>query len=772
MKNMQRISHHVTIASCVSILVFLFLLCAGSSTAAAADLYVSATGEYDGQTAYTNLQEAVDAAATGDTLWVEDGFVCASGATTNANGASRIYVGKRLTLRSRSGTLDNPVIIRGAWHSDDARFGENAVRCLETRAGGTRIIGFRLEGGSVNTNLTGDARLAGGWLGTGVLSNCMVTGNSAVECGAMYSHITAQPLTAYTSLVSSNYARSSRGSHYAGSFYSTQFIGNSSDGSCGVFYYGTYSNCLFAGNSAKGGDGVGVLVGTAMYDCIVSNNTAGGECGGVSYTPRLYRCTFIGNRAMGGAGGAVRGGAASARAIAVDCLFQDNEASGSGGAAQHIVASGCRFDNNRSGGNGGGCDGGIFTNCFFGGNIVSNSGWGICNGGGVYGGTLTNCVLVANKAWNSNSTWPAHYGLGGGAAESKLHGCVVSNNFARFSGGGLGNSSGADNIVVFNTSGYQGGGLMRGTHARTLVAHNTNLSSSGVTAGGGASLVTATDCTFSNNFSLGTAGGVNECTLTDCQVVCNTASNGTGSAWGAGSIGGASKGRLVRCLIAGNMATSDAGNTSLGHGGTGGTSGSTLIECVVSNNTAQQRTGGVSGGTGYNNLVINNYSGADGGGIFGGTHYNTLVVGNVARRGVAGVAWGTVLYNCTVTGNTSQNNSNGGLNTERVTSTISWGNVGAKDSLTYATNSCSSAVKDTHGPGNTAANPKLGTVGRLQYVPMPGSPCLNAGVYQPWMTDMADVRSHDRHGRRRIIGSAVDMGAFEAPTWGTVLLAR
>ena len=99
---MKRTALHVMEAPGWSTLAILALMLAGSPAATAADRYVSATGTYDGEAAYTNLQEAIDAAAAGDTVWVEDGFICASGATTNANGASRIYVGKRLS-RPRPG---------------------------------------------------------------------------------------------------------------------------------------------------------------------------------------------------------------------------------------------------------------------------------------------------------------------------------------------------------------------------------------------------------------------------------------------------------------------------------------------------------------------------------------------------------------------------------------------------------------------------------------------------------------------------------------------
>lgn len=49
--------------------------------AIAADLYVSASGTYDGKPAYVDLQAAIDASSNGDTIWVEDGFICSTGKT-------------------------------------------------------------------------------------------------------------------------------------------------------------------------------------------------------------------------------------------------------------------------------------------------------------------------------------------------------------------------------------------------------------------------------------------------------------------------------------------------------------------------------------------------------------------------------------------------------------------------------------------------------------------------------------------------------------------
>lgn len=48
------------------------------------------------------------------------------------------------------------------------------------------------------------------------------------------------------------------------------------------------------------------------------------------------------------------------------------------------------------------------------------------------------------------------------------------------------------------------------------------------------------------------------------------------------------------------------------------------------------------------------------------------------------------------------------------------------------------------------------------------SPCLDAGSLQTWMTGAMDL-----DGRERIIGEAVDMGAYETPPpAGTVIVVH
>lgn len=602
-------TNDVLMRSAVRLLTCLFVcLLVAPLTGGAAELYVGTAGMYNGAPgAYTSLQAAIDAAAPGDTVWVDDGFVCDTGETVTANNASRININKAITVRSRSGNLVNPPVIRGAWHDPitEVRFGVDAVRCVEMTAAGALLTGFRLEGGSTADGTAGDAAAlaGGGFLGFGTLSNCVVTGNSAIGGGGVKQGSTILLLVTHC-IVSNNTAKIEGGGIMRGTIVSSRIVNNVSDGASGGFRDGTFTNCLIAGNTAAGAGGGGLSLGGTFVDCVFSNNVAGGNGGGVHYTPKLSNCLFIGNQA-GGTGGGVNGVAKTSRAHIQNCTFVSNSAANHGGGAANVTGANNLFSGNQT----------------------------IGNGGGVYSGILTNCVLTANSA------------------------------------------------------SYMSG-------------------------------------------------------------------------WVTGCGGGASDSTLVSCWISENRAIGQEPST-FGHGLGGGLNGSTAIGCVVSNNVSGSRGGGSYGGTGYNNLVVGNLSEAKGGGgVYLGTHYNTLIISNTAVGNGGGAGYLTTLFNCTVVGNTAT--SKAGLDYCRIENTISWANIGGADIVQTATNSCSTALTGAHGPGNITSDPRLTMGGEFPYVPMLGSPCMNSGLNAAWMTDYTDERSHDRYGRRRIVGSVVDMGAFEA----------
>ncbi len=231
-----------------ALVLLLALLVTLPCASVTADLYVAASGSYDGQPAYTDLQAAINAAANGDTIWVEDGFLCYTGLTANATyGNSRIVIGKPITVRSRSGTLENPAVIRGAWHDpeNEVPLGTNAIRCVRMTSSSARLIGFRLEGGAT---AEGSA-----W-------------NSSIGIGGGL-----QSVKGYNNLVIGNQAGSNGGGVFGGEHYNTIIVGNTSASTGGgAGYQGYLYNCTVTGNTAPSRAGIQEcwLVNTITWDNI------------------------------------------------------------------------------------------------------------------------------------------------------------------------------------------------------------------------------------------------------------------------------------------------------------------------------------------------------------------------------------------------------------------------------------------------------------------------------------------------------------------------
>ncbi|MDF7798321.1 choice-of-anchor Q domain-containing protein [Pontiellaceae bacterium B1224] len=137
--------------------------------------YVSTTGSHtwpytNSATAATNIQAAVDAAATGDTVRVDSG--------TYQEGAE-ITIAKAITLESRYGA--DETIING----------QNAYRCLYLSNGAT-VDGFTISNGfavSSEFSVSGGFAGTGGGIhcdGSGTVQNCTVSENFALAGGGIF----------------------------------------------------------------------------------------------------------------------------------------------------------------------------------------------------------------------------------------------------------------------------------------------------------------------------------------------------------------------------------------------------------------------------------------------------------------------------------------------------------------------------------------------------------------------------------------------------------
>ncbi len=217
--------------------------------------YVSKNGSHEWpflswSTSSTNLQDALDASATGNLVLVSNGTYFIN---------HEISVDHDVTLKGVNG-FENTTID-----------GQQMDRCLNLEDHACLISGFTIQNGMTDND-------GGGILCSSsapIISNCIVVGNSAFGAGGMF----------------------------RGTAYNCTFTGNSSKYAAGVGY-STLKNCTVKDNSAHY-DGGGTYRGT-VDNCVVSDNSAGDDGGGMYYST-AHNCTLTGNQAVDEGGGAYEG---------------------------------------------------------------------------------------------------------------------------------------------------------------------------------------------------------------------------------------------------------------------------------------------------------------------------------------------------------------------------------------------------------------------------------------------------------------------------------
>src|SRR5689334_2075846 len=141
----------------------------------------------DWSTAATNIQDAVDAAGTNDTVLVADG-VYRTGATfvSGLDGTSnRVAVTKPLTLQSANGPSFTSI---EGYQVPGTTNNSTAVRCLYL-ADGSTLNGFSLTNGATvaTSGGGGGIRFQSVLHPTTIVSNCVLVGNaSGLSGGGVY----------------------------------------------------------------------------------------------------------------------------------------------------------------------------------------------------------------------------------------------------------------------------------------------------------------------------------------------------------------------------------------------------------------------------------------------------------------------------------------------------------------------------------------------------------------------------------------------------------
>jgi hypothetical protein len=342
------------------------------------------------------------------------------------------------------------------------------------------------------------------------------------------------------------------------------------------------------------------------------------------------------------------------------------------------------------------------------------------NGGGlmVQDGNGNN-LAIANITFSANNT--SHDGGGmyeGLTNTTTLNNVLLINNAAYVEGGGLathGSPTLANVTFQGNNAGLDGGG-MYGSASHAALSKVTFMANSSFSVGGGAliengSNATLTDVTFIANVSSDGAGlfiDASSPTMTNITFSGNTAD---GNGGGLANYSGSSP-RLINALFSGNLANQGGGVYNYA-------SSPSLVNATLSGNEAVYKGFSFSG---------------KGGGLYNANSSKPLLVNSILWGDGAEVS-GTEIYNNDISSTVTM-----------IYSDLQWpggvysgaGNIKA-DPLFVAPITATAAPTTT---GNY----------RLQR----GSPAINAGL------NVSVTVSTDLDGHPRIIGSKVDMGAYES----------
>jgi hypothetical protein len=305
-------------------------------------------------TAATNIQDATDEAlkVTGAIVWVTNGVYDTGGAVTPGYACmNRVVITNDITVQSVNGPEHTFIVGEGP-------LGSTAVRGAYLSAG--VLSGFTVTNGFTMTSGDSYYDNSGGGVnmydGDGVVTNCVLTGNSASVWG---------------------------GGSYEGTLMDCTLSDNSTDQFGGGCYHGTLTGCTLSGNYA-GDDGGGCCWAT-LINCTLSSNHAVSRGGG-SYNSTLTSCVLSDNTA--GEGGGNSGGTLT------NCELTDNSSQHNfdGGGTYYGTLINCVLRGNSSGSCGGGSYNGTLNNC----TLVGNS--ARIYGGGFYQGTVRNCIIYNNTA--------------------------------------------------------------------------------------------------------------------------------------------------------------------------------------------------------------------------------------------------------------------------------------------------------------------------------------------------------------------------------------
>ena len=307
--------------------------------------------------AASNIQEAVNAAPAGSTVWVGAGRYTVPPNPTNYGWATNVvFLYRPLTLCSSSGVPDTAIID-----------GEGKYRGITWYYPAASTGDFILDGLTISncssypTNVGGGILFAPASSMTGTIRNCIITDNTAVSTsevtwasgGGIYVFIIAAVGMNITNCVirnnkSTNTAPTTTAMAQCGGFSINTYGGykymsgclieNNLAGSIGGggqfgYHNKMIENCVFRDNRTmvytNAGSGGGAYNGACIFrNCIFYNNSVPNSCsGGAIFNNQggalyLYNCTIVSNRATWG--GAYRARVATDMATMINTIIYSN----------------------------------------------------------------------------------------------------------------------------------------------------------------------------------------------------------------------------------------------------------------------------------------------------------------------------------------------------------------------------------------------------------------------------------------------------------------
>ena len=279
----------------------------------------NSSGTYNGNlwnTAFNTLQEAIDAASEGDTIFVAKGTYNHTATYELKTKNIKLYgsfKGTESSIDERDLTTDTTVLNA-----------QNVCRVfyLDGRSSSTVIDGFKITGGRASSTISVE-RCGGGMYNANsspMIFNVTISGNTTIGTnghgGGMYNDNSSPVLT--NVIISGNTA--SGGNSYGGGMYNTNsspilnnvtISGNMANGSGGgMFNISTSSpvltNVIISGNRSNlNGGGMFNASSPVLTNVIISGNAASANGGGIfvsNTTPILTNVTICGNFANNGGG--------------------------------------------------------------------------------------------------------------------------------------------------------------------------------------------------------------------------------------------------------------------------------------------------------------------------------------------------------------------------------------------------------------------------------------------------------------------------------------